>query len=148
MTALTQDRNTPRFGGDVHFGSAAAAALIYAGALVARNAAGDLVPGSTATGLIGVGRAEARVDNSGGSAGDLTVAFRPGVFRFANSASADELTKADIGKACWIVDDQSVARTSNSGARSRAGIVRDVDARGVWVELNEALTRVATAAAA
>lgn len=148
MAALTKDRNTPLFEGDVFSGPVAAAAVIYAGALVARNAAGDLVPGSTATGLIGVGRAEERVDNTDGAAGALSIRVRPGLFRFANSASADELTKADIGKACWIVDDQTVARTSNTSARSRAGIVRGVDALGVWVELNEALTRVATAAAA
>lgn len=148
MPALTKDRNTPRFEGDVFSGPVAAAALIYAGALVARNAAGDLVPGSTATGLVGVGRAEERIDNSDGSAGDLSVRYRPGLYRFANSAGADELTKADIGKACWIVDDQTVARTSNSSARSRAGIVHGVDALGVWVDLNEALTRVATPTAA
>lgn len=148
MPALTKDRNTPRFEGDVFSGPVAADVLIYAGALLVRNAAGDLVKGSTATGRVGVGRAEERVDNTGGSAGDLSIKYRPGLFRFANSAGADELTKADIGKACWVVDDQTVGRTSASSSRSPAGVVHGVDALGVWVELNEALTRVATVTAA
>ena len=41
--------------------------------LVARNAAGDAVKGSAALGLRGVGRAEERVDNLTGAAGDKTV---------------------------------------------------------------------------
>jgi hypothetical protein len=148
MAALAADRNTPRFEGDIWEHPVAASQLIYAGALVARNADGRLVKGASATGLIGVGRAEERVDNSAGGAGAKTLRVRRGIFPFANSAGADELTVADIGKACWIVDDQTVGRTSNSSARSRAGIVRHVDAQGVWVEFDEALTRVATTTAA
>lgn len=140
MTALAADRNTPRREGDVLSGSVAASMLIYAGALVMRNAAGYIVKGATATGLVGVGRAEERVDNSGGSAGDLTVKFRPGVYRFANSASTDLITIAEIGDLCYAVDDQTVAKTDGSSSRSPAGIIEDVDAQGVWVRLDEALT--------
>ena len=147
MSALAADRQTPMYRGEI-LRQAAAAALIYAGSLVVRNASGYLTKGTTTTGQIGVGRAEERVDNAGGAAGDKQVSVRPGSFRFGNSASADLLTIADIGKACWVVDDQTVARTSATTTRSRAGIVRDVDAQGVWVELNEALTSVATVTAA
>lgn len=133
MTALAKDRNTAVLLGDVRQYGAAAAALIYAGAIVAKTAAGTATKGQTALGLVGVGRAEARVDNSAGSAGDLTVDVREGVFRWANSASADEITAADIGKACFIVDDQTVAKTSGSGTRSRAGVVVGVDGQGVHV---------------
>lgn len=147
MTALAVDRNTPVLQGDL-LKQAAAAVLIYAGSLVMRNASGYLTKGATATGSVGVGRAEERVDNAAGAAGDKLITVRPGTFRYGNSASTDLLTIADIGKACWVVDDQTVARTSASTTRSKAGIVRDVDALGVWVELNEALTRVATVTAA
>lgn len=146
MAALTADRNTPRAQGD-EFRQGAAAQLIYAGSLVCRNASGFIAKGAEATGLIGVGMAYEQVDNSGGSAGDLKITFRPGTFRFGNSAGGDELTIADIGKVCWVVDDQTVGRTSNSSARSRAGIVREVDANGVWVEFDEALARVGTVTA-
>lgn len=140
MTALTRDRNTPRLTGDLRSGALAAAALIYAGALVMRDAAGNLVQGKTATGLVGVGRAEARANNSSGSAGDVTLTYRPGIYRFANSASTDAITQAEIGSLCYAVDDQTVAKTDGSSARSAAGLVEDVDAEGVWVRLDEALT--------
>ncbi len=140
MVALTTDRNTPALLGEKRSGSVAAAALIYAGALVMRNAAGDLVPGQTAVGLVGVGRAEARFDNTAGAAGAITAIYRPGVFRFANSAAADQLTAADIGKSCYAVDDQTVAKTDGTATRSKAGIVDSVDANGVWVRFDEALT--------
>ena len=141
MTALAQDRNTPRLEGDIRQGDVAASVKIYAGAIVMRDAQGNLTKGATATGAIGVGRAEAQVDNSTGAAGDLTLDYRPGVFRYANSAGADAIAKADIGAKVFIVDDQTVAKTDGTGTRSPAGIVDNVDANGVWVRFDEALTR-------
>jgi hypothetical protein len=41
---------------------------------------------------------------------------------------------ADVGKQCYLVDDQTVAKTDGTNTRSPAGFVRDVDADGVWVE--------------
>ncbi|WP_425072581.1 hypothetical protein [Sagittula sp. S175] len=140
MPALTQDRNTPRAQGDTRQGAVAAGETIYAGALVMRDASGNLVAGRTATGLVGVGRAEEQVDNATGAAGDKSLTYRPGVFRYANSAAADEITAADIGKAAYAVDDQTVAKTSATSTRSKAGIIDNVDAQGVWVRLDEALT--------
>ncbi|WP_158971990.1 hypothetical protein [Chachezhania sediminis] len=148
MTALTADRNTPRSEGDLRSGLVAAATLVYAGALLMRNAAGNVIEGQTATGLVGIGRAEERVDNSTGSAGDLSVRYRPGTFRFANSAAADEITIADIGQLAYAVDDQTVAKTDGTASRSAAGIVDAVDDQGVWVRLDEALTNAAATAAA
>lgn len=141
MTALSQDRNTPQSAGDLREGAVAASQLIYAGAIVMRNASGYLVKASAATALIGAGRAEARADNSAGSAGDLTLRFRAGTYRFANSASGDLITIADIGKPCFAVDDQTVAKTDGSGARSIAGFVDQVDTLGVWVRFDEAAAR-------
>lgn len=140
MTALTKDRNTPRLQGDHRSGALAAAVLVFAGALVMRNAAGFLVQGQTAVGLVGVGRAQERVDNTDGADGDKVLAYQPGVFRFENSAGADEITAADIGKPVFAVDDQTVAKTDGTATRSPAGIVEDLDANGVWVRLDAALT--------
>lgn len=134
MTALTQDRKTPMKAGDMLVLPVAASTKIFAGSLVAINASGYAVPGSTSTTLKGAGRAEQAVDNSGGSAGALTVEVRKGVFLFGNSASADLITIADIGNDCYIVDDQTVAKTNGSATRSVAGKIFDVDASGVWVK--------------
>lgn len=144
MTALTADRNTPRASGDLREGLVAASQLIYAGAIVCRNASGHLVEGVTGLNLTGVGRAEERVDNSTGAAGAKTLRYSTGVFRYANSTSTDEITVADIGKACFVVDDQTVAKTNGSSTRSKAGVVDNVDAQGVWVRFDEALARVAS----
>ncbi|WP_322895183.1 MULTISPECIES: hypothetical protein [unclassified Yoonia] len=143
MAPLTEGRNTPQRIGDISAGKLAANALIYPGALLMRNAAGFILAGETATGSVGVGRAEEHLDNTGGANGDLDITFRTGVFRFANSAAADEITIADIGEVCFIVDDQTVAATSGTDTRSPAGTVADVDALGVWVRFDEALTKAA-----
>ncbi|MFD1330251.1 hypothetical protein [Mycoplana ramosa] len=135
MSALSADRNTPRREGEKRVIPVAAATLIYAGALVAINAAGNAVPFSAATGLKSVGRAERRVNNTG-AAGEQSVEVSAGIFRFANSTAADLITKADIGSDCYGVDDQTVAKTSGSSSRSVAGKVFDVDAQGVWVQIS------------
>lgn len=131
---LTADRNTPRREGEEMSLNVAAAKKIYAGSIVARDASGNATPGAVATTLLGMGRAEEYVDNSAGAAGDKIVRVRKGVFRYANSAAADEITTADIGKECYIVDDQTVAKTDGTSTRSIAGRIYDVDTAGVWVE--------------
>lgn len=133
MTALASDRNTPERAGDEFVYPVAADAVIYAGAIVMLNASGDATQGATATGQLCVGRAEEQVDNTGGAAGAKTVKVRKGVFRWANSAAGDAITKAEIGDTCYIVDDQTVAKTDGTGTRSAAGKIVDVDADGVWV---------------
>jgi hypothetical protein len=140
MPPLTTGRNTPRLTGDDRQGAVAASTKIFAGAIVMRDAAGFLTEGQTATGLVGVGRAEELADNSAGANGDQTVAYRTGCYRYANSAAADEITAADIGAKCYAVDDQTVAKTDGTGTRSPAGIVDGLDAQGVWVRFDEALT--------
>lgn len=135
MTALTADRDTPRRDGVQFSDPVAAATVIYTGSLVVLDAAGNAEPASTATGLVVRGIAQQTIDNSAGAAGDLAVETRRGVFRLANSAAADEITRAEIGDTAYIVDDQTVAKTDGTGTRSAAGIIRDVDAAGVWLEI-------------
>lgn len=142
MVALTSESNTRTRIGDFRVEPVAAAVKIWAGSLVMRNAAGYLTKGATATGCVGVGRAEKTVDNTG-AAGAVNVEYRTGSFLFANSAAGDLIVIADIGKACFIVDDQTVAKTDGTATRSRAGIVDAVEATGVWVRMDEALARAA-----
>ena len=135
MGALTQDRNTPERDGKTFVFPVAAGKVIYAGALVAMSASGYATPGATATTLRALGRAEENVSNAAGADGDVSVKVLKGTFRFGNSAAADAIALADVGATCYIVDDQTVAKTSGTSTRSVAGIVLDVDAAGVWVKI-------------
>lgn len=133
MTALTQDRDTPERDGKSFEFPVAATAQIHAGALVVLNG-GYAEPATTATGLVGAGRADEAVDNSGGSDGDVRVKVRKGVFRFANDA-VDTIDRTHIGASAYAVDDQTVAATDGTSTRSAVGTIVDVDDLGVWIQL-------------
>ncbi len=139
MTALTADRNTPEMEPGERVGLLGASQAIFAGSILMRNSSGHLIEGATATGSFGVGRAETRGTST--TAGVTSQRYRPGVHRFANSSAGDLIATADIGTVCYIVDDQTVAKTNGTNTRSPAGVVDGVDAQGVWVRFDEALTR-------
>lgn len=131
MTAATQGRNTnrrdaQRVGHLINPGT-----QIWAGTMIALlTTNGNAVPAGTA----GSGDAVGVAQSDG--LGDGTVqadAWRGHAFHFANSAAADQVTRADIGASAFVVDDQTVAKTDNSAARKVAGKIIDVDAAGVWV---------------
>ncbi len=152
MTALTSDRNTQErlvetFDLPIHAG-----VIIFRGALVAMNAAGEALrpQDAGATQIVGVAQTgSADFIPAGSSApgqfpsGGLVGAGpaptvrvrRKKAFAFVNSAGADLITAANFGATAYAVDDQTVALTSNSGARLAAGIIRAVDQFGVWVEI-------------
>lgn len=135
MAALSADRNTPiRTAEDFEF-PVAASTLIYAGSLVCINASSLATKGAVATTLKCVGVAQERADNSAGAAGAIRVKVSRGCFRFANSSAGDLIALADVGADCYIVDDQTVAKTNGGSTRSVAGKIRDVDADGVWVQI-------------
>ena len=135
MPALTADRPTPKRTGKHLSLPVAAATRIYAGALVCVNTSNVAVNGAVSTTLKAAGVAKEQVDNTNGAAGDLRIEVERGVFQFANSASGDLIALQDIGSTCFIVDNQTVAKTNGTSTRSAAGVVRDVDASGVWVEI-------------
>ena len=134
MVALTASRNTPAKAA-IHLSVPVAAGVkIFAGSLVVANASGFAAPGATAANLSALGRASESVDNTVGANGDkLVIVDRKAAFKFVN-LPADAVTQADFCKVCYIVDDQTVAKTSNAGARSVAGKVVGIDSDGVWVE--------------
>ena len=132
MAALTKERNTTRRDAEFFAYPVAANTRIFAGAIVAVNAAGFAVPGATAAGLQGVGIAQETADNRAGGNGDVLVKVRRGCFSLGN-LGADAVQLSDVGKVCFLVDDQTVAKTDDTGNRSPAGIVRDMS-DGVWVE--------------
>lgn len=134
MTALAADRLTARREGDRFSYPMAGSVTGYKGAIAVLDASGNLKPGVVATGLTAVGIFVEQVTN-GSTAAAVNGTVEPGIFRFGNSSSTDAITKAEIGDTCYIVDDQTVAKTDGSSARSAAGKIVDVDSVGVWVKI-------------
>lgn len=127
MAALTKDRNTvqkdsPLNGRQSY--TCKASKTFYKGALCVMlvNESGQIQPGEALTGSIGAG---VSTKNFTSVSGD-TMTLDTGVFYFNNSSSSDEISADDVGKLCYVVDDNTVALTSNSGARSIAGRVQEV----------------------
>jgi len=132
MAAATNDVNTPERDARSRVVPVAAAEKIFAGSIVVKNATGYAEPGTTALAKVTLGRAKTTVDNSAGADGDVTIEVERGTFRFASDGS---ITIAEVGTTCYLVDDQTVAKTDGVGTRSAAGTVFDVDALGVWVTI-------------
>lgn len=128
---LAADRNTPMRDGGRYEGAPAAGQTIYKGALICLNSSGEIVRGAVATTLRALGVAQ---NSTLDQAYNGTIRADRGVYRFRNSSAGDAITAADYGSQCFIADDDQVARTNGSSTRSVAGIVRGVDAQGVWVE--------------
>lgn len=132
---LSAPRNTRSRDGGTIVLKGAAAKKYWPGALVARDANGRATPGAASTTILGVGRCTKLVDNSAGADDAVDVTIDKGIFLFKNSSAGDLIADADIGNNCFIVDDETVAKTNGTNTRSVAGKVFDVDAEGVWVDL-------------
>jgi hypothetical protein len=135
MTATTIERNTdgllssgvPAF---KNFGVKGGEKILYGTIVMATTTGYAAEAFTTDEGIGAVGVALATVDNLTGSDGDKTVDVGMGVYYFFNSAGEDAITAGDFGSVCFIVDNQTVAKTSADGARSRAGIVWDINPSG------------------
>lgn len=113
---------------------------IHKGALVVLKS-GEAIPGREGVGAdnaakaaevathVAVGIAEKSV-----TAADGRVPTKAGCFLFDNQG-ADAVTRSEIGKACYVVDDQTVSKTSPNNTRAKAGTVVDVESIGVWVRV-------------
>lgn len=145
--ALSAPRITPRRAdGTMNNALAVPAAInttFYLGALVATNAGGYLVNGSTATTLTAMGvfgnqpfGVPAVSFTSSGVTGADVYEVQRGTFKFANSGS-DAVVQGDLGKVCYIEDNLTVAHTGTG--KSVAGTVMGLDGEdsptgaGVWV---------------
>lgn len=142
--AQTQPRKVQERQGQKHGHPVLAGAIIHQGAIVVL-ASGWAAPGRSGEGadnaakaadaatLQVVGIAEESV--TGGAAnGDVRVPTRAGYFLF-NNLDGDPVTRSEIGKPCFLVDDETVAKTSPNNTRARAGIVDDLEDAGVWVRI-------------
>jgi len=144
MSALTAPRDTQAKGVDkVIFNQLDGLQLtntkIYNGAIVVKDpATGYCQPGVTGLGLIVMGVADLDPalpvsDSTGIASGLLTPRISQGVAHVNNSTSGDLITQADVFNPCYLVDDNTVAKTNGAGTRSVAGIILEVDSTGVWV---------------
>ncbi len=125
--------------GELYSVPLAAGVKIYAGGIVVAGADGYARPGRADGGDAYLGRAEARVDNTGGADGAVSVMVRRGRAHLWNNHGSDAVTQASVGRLCYVADDETVAASSDAGARSPAGVVLCVegsnhaDGAGVWV---------------
>jgi len=137
MAALSSPRNTNASLGRLFELPVDAGKVCYQGGIGCLDQADGLAkPAVTAATLVALGRIAATADNSAGADGAVKVTIEEGDFWWANSAAGDAIAADDIGKTCYLVDDQTVALTSDTGARSAAGVVLNVDASlGVLVRM-------------
>jgi hypothetical protein len=138
MAALTSARNTPEMAdfGRIQVYPVEANTVIYLGAIMALNAAGNAVPASSTSGLRIVGRAERvyngipgqNADNTGGAAGAISVVGRRGVFMYADHDNS--IAQAQVGAFAFAVDDNSVSASDGGGATVVAPTVFTFPASG------------------
>lgn len=140
MTALAAPRPTPTLetGKNVwRTFPVAADVIIYPGAQVALNAAGNLVPATASTALVAAGIAVPKrhqmtrllgyIDSTGLAAAAMECEVQSCIALMVNSSSL--ITKAEVGDDCFMVDDQTVHKTDGGVAQiTVATVVYDAGA--------------------
>ncbi|MBB4199061.1 hypothetical protein CCR94_16325 [Rhodoblastus sphagnicola] len=117
----------------------AASTVIWEGGMVALSGAGSsavAVPASASAALKVVGVADGTADNRTGGAGALSADANLGTYLMNNDAT-DPVTISDIGNTVYVSDDNTISKTSNSGAKPAAGTLFNIDSTGAaWVTFN------------
>lgn len=139
MTALTAPRAINEIPGILFSYGVKADAVIHKGAILVLDSSGYVKPGVTGTGLLCVGYARESVDATGLASGALKVLVQEGIVGMANSAGGDEITFTELGELVYLVDDQTVAKTSAGGTRSVAGYARMIEGQ-VFVEFKNSIS--------
>ena len=140
MAALTTHRDTKQYSTEavpsLFEYTMGSGATIYQGSIVVLDA-GVAVAATTDTGLTCVGMAMKTLTNASG--GTTKIPVRCGAFIWGNSGSSDLIALTEVGSDCYIVDDQTVAKTGapsgnpSVNTRSRAGKILNVTTSGVTV---------------
>ena len=105
MAQLTADRKSERKQGSLFALPAAAAAHVYAGAMVSADGSGYLQPATDASGQTFVGVSKKEADNTSGANGDVTCeGYLKGVFQM----NASGMTQSDLVKEAFVVDDNTI----------------------------------------
>jgi hypothetical protein len=128
MTAISTGRTRDRLGDSLYVGDApmAAVAIVLGEVVTVILGTGYATNGVAALTHRVLGVATKSVDNSAGAAGDKTVPYEVGVFRFAN---ADSIAQADVGKTAYLVDNNTAAKL-NTGARPVLGTIIGLHSSG------------------
>lgn len=134
--ALAANRQTDRKDGAI-VDRPAGVDVIYQGGLVTLNASGYAVAGQDVAGYRFGGVAYEKIDNSGGSAGDLNVrCWRTGTFSFAGTG----FTLADVGKRVYVADDETVQLAQPEGGNVFCGVIVEyVSSTEVLVDIEPAV---------
>lgn len=130
MSAATENRNTVQLPGPNPITAFLIlnAAIIFAGSMVAVDYADEVQPAADTAGLKVIGCAGAYVDNT---ADGKSLRVECGIYRYENS-STSPVPRSAIGQVCYVEDNTTVAGTTTNLVP--AGIVRDIDADGVYVD--------------
>jgi len=138
MTALTADKKTQYTEGVEVPVPVDGGSKIFAGANVCFNAAGFLVPGEDATGLIYAGVSRSSIDNSLGQDGDESAVVRRRGLYLMEFATA--ITQANVGDNVFLVDDQLVDLAGNVTYDIFCGIIAQyVDTTHAFVDILPAI---------
>jgi len=132
MPALTQERLTDFFGTVPARRTLPmkAATTVFKGAMVGVDNAGNAQPaGLLAGGTVRVRGVAQHTQANPGAAGATKVECAPGVYRM-NNHGADLVVAADVGADCFVVDDNTVAKTNGTNTRPVAGKVEAVEPDG------------------
>jgi hypothetical protein len=156
MVALTAPRRTAQRATvrEHHFGVKAGVS-IHAGALLIL-AAGFLRPAREGQGADNAAKAAdaatyrtvgIAADSIVGGAADgaVTLDVSSGIFSFAMGGGGDALTDADVGRACFVIDDQTVGKTNPNSTRCVAGCLVDVVDGFAWVQISPFVSAALTA---
>ena len=134
MTATTTAREAKRKDGEI-IAYPMAAVKIPKGALVNINASGFATNSTDAAGETFAGVSYETVDNSAGSAGDLSIRVETrGTFVFADGGGNGAQT--DVGIAFKIVDNQTVTDASTTNNITAGIAVESIDANTVRVRID------------
>jgi hypothetical protein len=147
--ALSADklRQSYQAGNQRNLPTIAASVTIWEGALVSVDILGHARPARATSSDRVVGIATRRIPSqvgAGAPAAGGGVDVDPQIALLKNSGSTDAITILDINCDCYVVDDETVARTSLGSTRPRAGRVSHVDSTGVYVDLMAQPTQKAT----
>lgn len=135
MAVLTADLQTVRKNSGSLLQVQAGIDIVYRGGLVScLRTAGFALAGQDTADHIFQGVAYEKVDNSGGSNGDLQLkVYRKGFFKFAGTGFA----QADVGKNVYIIDDQTVGVVPGNVF---CGRIADFESSTeVWVDIEPAI---------
>jgi hypothetical protein len=131
MSALSQDRVTAARSGSFISLPIAAGTTCYGGGIAVAKSDGTVRPAiidSDAPTCKAVGRFQSHCTSSA----NVTAIIEPGIFLWNNSTT-DPVDAASFGAICYAIDDQTVAKTSNTSTRTPVGVVVGVESIGVWV---------------